>query len=62
MINKLLSQIRENFEVLEVDIEPLAEIVMCCGFFMIYFVEEIVYICCGDSVHSESQETIMMNG
>ncbi len=30
-----------------VDVESLAEILVCCGFFLIYFVEESVHIACG---------------
>ena len=53
-------QIRETLEVLETGIEPLAEILLCCGFFMIYFVEDLVYICCGNVDYSESTEEIVM--
>ena len=47
-------------EVLETGIEPLAEILMCCGFFLIYFVEDLVYIFCGNLDYSESTEEIVM--
>ena len=56
----LPQQIRENLEVLETGIEPLAEILLCCGFFLIYFVEDLVYICCGNVDYSESTEEIVM--
>ena len=52
-------QIRESFETLETGIEPLAEIVMCCGFFVIYFVEELVYMCCVRDELSDSREAIV---
>ena len=54
------SQIAENLAVLETGIEPLAEILLCCGFFLIYFVEDLVYICCGNLDYSESTEEIVM--
>ena len=47
-------------EVLETGIEPLAEILLCCGFFLIYFVEDLVYIICGNLDYSESTEEIVM--
>ena len=37
-------QVRENLENLDADTKALAEIMVCCGFFLIYFVEEIVHI------------------
>lgn len=39
----------------------LAEIVTCCGFFLIYFVEELVMMCCGGLVDeiSDSREAIV---
>ena len=60
-----LFQIRESFESLDTGVEPLAEIVLCCGFFLIYFVEEVVHICFSGSVtdksegRSESTESIV---
>ena len=58
-----LPKIRENYSVLDVDVEPLAEIVLCCGFFMIYFVEDLVHICCGDVDHHDHgrQEAFPIN-
>merc|ERR1712027_127804 len=38
----LLPEIAESLEVLETGVEPLAEILLCCGFFLVYFVEDIV--------------------
>ena len=52
-------QIAESLEVLETGIEPLAEILLCCGFFLVYFVEDLVYICLGTN-HDDSAEEIVM--
>ena len=60
MINELFPQIRETLEPLGVEIESLAEILMCCGFFMIYFVEEIAYMIQGDD--NVKQDDIKANG
>ena len=58
---QVFPQIRETLEVLEVEIESLAEILTCCGFFMIYLVEDIAFIFLGED-HNESQDDITMNG
>ena len=52
-------QIRESFESLDTGIGSLAEIVTCCGFFLIYFVEELVYMCCVRDEISDSREAIV---
>ena len=46
-------QVRENLKSLDVGTEALAEITVCCGFFLIYFIEEIVHICI-DEGHSKA--------
>ena len=44
-------QVRENLASLDVETEALAEIMVCCGFFLIYFVEEIVHTCIGSQLN-----------
>jgi len=58
----LLPEIRETLEPLGVEIESLAEILLCCGFFMIYFVEEVAYMIQGEVAPNEKQDNIMANG
>ena len=62
LMGKPQFQIRESFASLDTGVEPLAEIVMCCGFFLIYLVEELVFMCCVRDEISESREAIVQNG
>jgi len=55
----LLPEIAESLEVLETGIEPLAEILLCCGFFLVYFVEDLVYICLGTNNTDSTEEIVM---
>ena len=53
--NSILSpQTRENFENSGIDFheKPLAEILLIGGFFLIYFLEEIVRLFCADALNS----------
>lgn len=38
---------------------PVAEIFTCVGFFMIYFIEEIVHLACDEKVHNMDQEGVV---
>ena len=46
---------RENLKGLDVETEALAEISLCCGFFLIYLIEEIVHICI-DAGHGKESD------
>ena len=48
-------QVRENLKGLDVETEALAEISLCCGFFLIYLIEEIVHICI-DAGHGKESD------
>jgi hypothetical protein len=49
-------KVRENLSSLHLDVQPLAEILVSCGFFLIYFIEEIVHIACGDGGGGGAEE------
>ena len=55
-------QVRENIEESEIDFGAasgcLAEILLCAGFFLIYFIEESVHFFLDSGVHHHHDETI----
>ena len=53
---------RENIEVSEVELDglPLAEILFCVGFFLIYFVEELVHSFLDSSIHNHNAQSIQV--
>ncbi len=52
-------QVRESIESTSYDLDgnPAAEIFFCCGFFLIYFIEELVHCLCDSKVHSDDKTT-----
>ena len=53
-------QVRESIESTSYDLDgiPAAEILFCCGFFLIYLIEELVHCLCDARVHSDDEATI----
>ena len=58
------SQVIENVEaagdagIPKVKEYPTAYILFCCGFFLIYLIEELVHFCLDKSVHKHHNESI----
>ena len=55
-----LIQVGENLEASGIDFKgyPMAEILLCCGFFLIYLIEELVHFFLDSDVHEHHEETI----
>ena len=58
-----LFQVRASFESTRYDFDgiPVAEITFVCGFFLIYFIEEMVHCICDGNVNSDDEATIHMH-
>ena len=59
----MLPEVRENIEASGLDFEgaPMAEILLCAGFFLIYLIEEGVHFCLDSDVHHHHNETIQVH-
>ena len=56
-------QVRESIESTSYDFHgiPVAEIFFCCGFFLIYFIEEFVHCICDGRVHLGDEATLQVH-
>ena len=56
-------QVRESIESTSYDLHavPAAEIFFCCGFFLIYFIEEFVHCICDGRVHLGDEATLQVH-
>jgi len=59
----MLPEVRENIEESGIDFDgvPMAEILICAGFFFIYFIEESVHFFLDSGVHHHHDETIQVH-
>ena len=60
----ILPEVRENIEASEIDLEKLpnlAEILLCAGFFLIYFIEESVHYFLDSDVHHHHKESMQVH-
>ena len=64
LFNLFYQQVRENLEAAEIEAlheKPWAEILTCFGFFLIYFIEEIVHFFTDSGVAHDHSETIQVH-
>ena len=56
-------QVRENIEESGMNFNgvPMAEILICAGFFLIYLIEEMVHFLLGSEIHPHEDETIQVH-
>ena len=59
----MLPEVRESIESTSYDLHgiPAAELVFCCGFFLIYFVEELVHCLCISTTHSHDEASVQLH-
>ncbi len=63
LTSEVMFQVRESIESTSYDLSwiPAAEIFFCAGFFLIYFIEELVHCACDTKVHSNDVATIQVH-
>lgn len=63
MICHIYIQVRENLEASLIDFggAPMAEILLCAGFFLIYLIEESVHFFLDASVHHHHDDTLQVH-
>lgn len=59
----MLPEVRENIEQSGMNFNgvPMAEILICAGFFLIYLIEEMVHFLLGNEIHPHEDETIQVH-